>query len=160
MENKHNIEYIKTSVLKEAEYNPRQMTKKQAEDLKASIKKFGLVDPIIVNKHPRREDIVIGGHQRLKIAAQLGIDTVPVLYLDLDEEQEKELNLRLNKNTGEWDFDALSAFDSNLLLTIGFSDEELISIFQLDLKEEDPKEKEVDENIETDNRCPKCGYEW
>ena len=54
--------------LKFADYNPRQLKQKQYEDLKNSITTFGLVDPIIVNKHPEREDIIIGGHQRVRIA--------------------------------------------------------------------------------------------
>ena len=34
-----------------AEYNPRQLTKDQHSQLKDSIKRFGLVDPLIVNKN-------------------------------------------------------------------------------------------------------------
>ena len=51
-----------------AEYNPRQLTKEQYKNLKDSIKRFGLVDPVIINKNKERKNIVIGGHQRLKIA--------------------------------------------------------------------------------------------
>ena len=36
--------------LKDAEYNPRQLTKDQYKHLKDSIQRFGLVDPIIINK--------------------------------------------------------------------------------------------------------------
>ena len=45
---------------------------------------------------------------------------------------------------------------------VGFSEEELKDIFQMDMPplEEDPKEKEVDEGLETKNKCPSCGYEW
>ena len=57
------IELIKINKLKPAEYNPRQITTKQYNDLKESIEKFDLVDPIIVNK----DMTVIGGHQRLKV---------------------------------------------------------------------------------------------
>ena len=38
----------------EAEYNPRQLTEQQFEDLKTSIDKFGFVDPIIINKNKER----------------------------------------------------------------------------------------------------------
>ncbi len=55
------ITSVKISKLKPALYNPRQITNKQYNDLKESITKFGLVDPIIVNK----DMTVIGGHQRL-----------------------------------------------------------------------------------------------
>ncbi|HBX15890.1 MAG: (Cytosine-5-)-methyltransferase protein [Candidatus Magasanikbacteria bacterium GW2011_GWA2_42_32] len=128
---------IKINELKPADYNPRQMTEKQARDLTESIKKFGLVDPIIVNSHPGRENVVIGGHQRLKIASNLGFTEVPVVYVDLDENREKELNLRLNRNTGEWDWDLLANFDKNLLLEIGFESQELDKGFGLGEVEED-----------------------
>jgi len=93
------------------EYNPRQMTKKQLQlrfrylDLKKNIKEFGLVDPILVNSNEKRKNIIIDGHQRVKIAIELRIPTVPVVYIDLNEKKERELNLRLNKNIGEWDME-------------------------------------------------------
>lgn len=120
------IKQIKTSELKSAEYNPREMTETQNKDLKDSIKKFGMVDPIIVNKHEGRENIVIGGHQRLRICEDMLMAEVPVFYLDLDIEKEKELNIRLNKNTGQWDFDKLANdFDIDELLDFGFKEYEL-----------------------------------
>jgi DNA modification methylase len=109
-----------------AEYNPRQLTKDQYKNLKDSIKRFGLVDPIIINTNKDRENIVIGGHQRLKIAKDLNIDKIPCVELDLTIDQEKELNVRLNKNTGEWDWDALgNYFDVESLIDWGFTNEEL-----------------------------------
>ena len=43
-----------------AEYNPRQLTKEQYKHLKDSIDRFGLVDPIIINKNETRKNIIIG----------------------------------------------------------------------------------------------------
>jgi hypothetical protein len=74
-------------------------------------------------------NIVIGGHFRLKVAKELGMVEVPVIYLDLDIEREKELNLRLNQNTGEWDFELLKDLDLSLLLDVGFDNSELSSIW-------------------------------
>jgi ParB-like chromosome segregation protein Spo0J len=58
--------------LKSADYNPRKWSTEAIDGLSSSIKKFGLVDPIIVNKAPNRLNVVIGGHFRLKIAKDLG----------------------------------------------------------------------------------------
>ena len=66
----------------DAEYNPRQLTEKQYEDLEQSIDKFGFVDPIIVNKNKDRKNVVIGGHQRIKIAKRMGINKVPCVELE------------------------------------------------------------------------------
>jgi len=117
------IEKIEISKLKPAKYNPRQITKKQYNDLKESIVSFGLVDPIIINKNG---NIVIGGHQRLKICKELKYKDIDCVVLDLNKEQERELNIRLNKNTGDWDFDLLSNhFDIQELKEWGFKEIEL-----------------------------------
>ena len=110
-----------------AEYNPRQLSDKQYKNLKDSISRFGLVDPIIVNKNKDRKNIIIGGHQRIKVARTMGISEVPCLYIDLPYEKERELNVRLNKNTGEWDFDILAnTFDIDELIEFGFEEKELV----------------------------------
>jgi hypothetical protein len=116
---------VKIEELKEASYNPRRMTEKQAQGLRDSISEFGLVDPIIVNSHPDRYNIVIGGHQRLNIAKEMGFAVVPVHYVPLELERERELNLRLNKNTGEWDLDMLANFDMEDLERVGFNSNDL-----------------------------------
>lgn len=124
------IEYVPIISLKPAEYNPRTHDKVAEEKLKQSIERFGVVDPLIVNRAPERENIVIGGHFRLEVLKSLGHETVPVVFVSIsDIEREKELNLRLNRNTGEFDFDLLSKFDETLLEDIGFSSEELDDIF-------------------------------
>ena len=116
-----------------AEYNPRQLTKDQYKHLKDSISRFGLVDPIIVNKNKERKNIIVGGHQRVKVARDMKIETVPVLEVDLTYERERELNIRLNKNTGEWDMDNLANFfDMDELTDWGFDEKEL----QLDIQED------------------------
>ena len=109
-----------------AEYNPRQLTKDQYKGLRDSIERFGLVDPIIVNKHKDRKNIVVGGHQRIRIAQDLGFKKIPCVEVELDADREKELNIRLNKNVGEWDYDALANhFDVGELTEWGFTDDEL-----------------------------------
>ena len=55
-----------------AEYNPRELTKDQYNHLKDSLLRFGVVDPVIVNKHPDRDNIIIGGHQRSKVWEDMG----------------------------------------------------------------------------------------
>lgn len=130
--------------LKPAEYNARTHNDVQADQLKQSIVRFGLVDPIIVNSTPNRKGIIVGGHFRWEVAKGLGYQTVPVVYVDIpDLEREKELNLRLNKNTGEFDWNLLAKFDESFLADIGFSSGELDSIFDVDVPEEFNLEKEL-----------------
>ena len=120
------ITLVKINNLNPAEYNPRQISNKQYEDLKASMEKFGCVDPIIININPERLNVVIGGHQRLRILRELGADKVPTVSVNLSEEDERELNVRLNKSGGEWDMDILAnEFDVVDLKEWGFKDIEL-----------------------------------
>ena len=121
--------------LKPATYNPRQISTKQYNDLKESVKRFGLVDPIIVNK----DNTVIGGHQRLKICKELKYIEIDCVVLDLSKEEERELNIRLNKNTGDFDIDILAnEFDIDELTDWGFKHIDLdINIDKLEDDKED-----------------------
>ena len=122
--------------LKPATYNPRQISTKDYNSLKESVKKFGLVDPIIINQNG---NVVVGGHQRLKICKELKHIEIDCVVLDLSKEEERELNIRLNKNSGEFDMDILAnEFDIDELVDWGFKH------IDLDLN----IDKIVDDNID------------
>lgn len=123
------VQQVKISELKLSEYNPRKWSEDQLQKLRESLEKFGVVDPLIVNSHPSRTNIVIGGNMRLKVLKDMKYTDVPVVYLNLDEAKERDLNVRLNKTGGEFDLDLLKDFDESLLEDIGFSSEELDDIF-------------------------------
>ncbi len=131
--NKLSISYVSITSLKPSEYNPRTWNAEQMSALKESIRRFGFVDPLVANDAPGRENIVIGGHFRLKAATELGVEQVPVVYITIaDLAKEKELNVRLNKNLGEFDFKMLADFGEDFLKDIGFTTEDLDSIFDVD----------------------------
>jgi ParB-like chromosome segregation protein Spo0J len=111
-------------------YNPRKLSESERRDLENSIKEFGAVVPIVLNIGSRT-NIIIGGEQRLKIYADLGIAEVECMIpsRELTLEEEKELNLRLNKNTGSWSEELLKEFNMDMLLDVGFGDEELQNLF-------------------------------
>ena len=125
-----NIELIEINKLKPATYNPRQISTKQYNDIKKSLSKFSLVEPIVVNK----DMTIIGGHQRYKICKELKHTEIDCVVLDLSKEDERELNIRLNKNTGDFDMDILAnEFDIDELTDWGFKHIELdINIDKLD----------------------------
>lgn len=131
------IEYVSIESLSSPDYNPRVWNEENTKQLKESISKFGIVDPLLVNNAPERKGVVIGGNFRMKVLKELGITEVPVVYITIsDIEKEKELCLRLNKNQGEWDMELLSKFDESFLDTLGFDSEELDKIFDEEKKEE------------------------
>jgi len=140
MATRHNlqIQTININELNPAPYNPRKWSSEAIEQLTESIKRFGMVDPLLVNGAKERRNIVIGGHFRLKVAKDLGITEVPVVYVDIPEiKREQELNLRLNRNLGEWDYSLLADFDESLLTDVGFTSEELDITFDVDDEQRD-----------------------
>lgn len=140
------IVQVSISELKAADYNPRKWDESAINQLRESIKRFGLVDPLIVNGAKERLNIVIGGHFRLKVAKDLGYKQIPVVYVHIsDVEKEKELNLRLNKNTGDWNLELLAQFDETFLADIGFSSEDLDDIFDW---QENPEEFDLQKELQ------------
>ena len=140
------IETKKLSDLKAAPYNPRTSNKKQEKNLKESLSKFGLVEPIIFNQ---RTGYIVGGHFRVRELKKLGYKSVDCVIVDLSEDDERELNVRLNANTGAWDFDLLAnEWNVDELVEWGLEG------IPFDMSEEETIKE--DKQIET---CEKCGKE-
>jgi len=119
----------KITELIKAEYNPRKLSPKAKRSLRESLKKFGMVDPILVNMHPDRKNIIVGGHQRIEQWEGFGNKTIPCVELKLNQAEEKELNLRLNKNHGEFDYRLVEGmFDLDMLVDIGFNESDFAGI--------------------------------
>jgi DNA modification methylase len=132
-------------------YNPRKLSQSEREDLEKSVTQFGTVVPVVLNTGSRK-NIIIGGEQRIKIYADLGIEKIDCMVpsRELTTLEEQELNLRLNKNTGSWDTELLKIMDMDMLLDVGFGDEELQSLFD-DVEVVDDEfnlEKAIKETIE------------
>jgi hypothetical protein len=92
--------------LKPAPYNPRQALKptdRRYRKLAASLREFGLVEPLIWNE---RTGHVVGGHARLSILKEMGVTDVPVSVVQLTPEREKALNVVLNNLEAQGRYDA------------------------------------------------------
>ncbi len=133
--------------LKESKYNPRRISDKNFSGLKNSIKRFGLVKPLVVNK---RNNVVIGGNQRLRALKELGIQKVNVCYVDLDENEEKALNLALNNKgiAGEFTEDVNELINKLKEERIDLFDELRLYDIETDVKKikEKIEEKEIEKN--------------
>ena len=116
-------EWVDVSTLKPWSKNPRKQ--KPVKEVVESIKRFGFGAPIVARLSDRE---VIAGHTRLEAAKQLGLDRVPVRFLDLDENEAHILAIADNRLTeiSTWDVDGLrAALDFDVASIPGFSDEEL-----------------------------------
>ena len=86
--------------------NARTHSKRQVEQIQASIAEFGFTNPILADP----EGHLIAGHGRLLAAKAMGLETVPVIDLEgLSDNQKRALRLADNKialNAG-WDMEIL-----------------------------------------------------
>ena len=159
------LKMLSVSVLKPAEYNPRKKLKpgdKEYKKIKQSIEEFGFADPLVVNK----DMTIIGGHQRLSVAIDLGYTEVPCAVVDVDKTREKALNIALNKITGEWDEQMLADLITDLkeadydLDYTGFDAPEIDALFSTAY---DKNVKEDDFDVESELKQPafsKTGDIW
>ena len=102
MQKLKNQEYMKTADLVPYANNAKIHTAEQVEQIKESIKRFGMIDPIAIWKG----NVVVEGHGRLLACQELGIEEVPIIRLDhLTDKERKEYALIHNKLTNNTGFD-------------------------------------------------------
>ena len=94
-------EYVDPKSLTPWARNPRHNDEAVAGVVE-SIRRFGFASPILARRENRE---VIAGHTRLKAALSMGLDAVPVRWLDLDAEEAHALALADNKlgEVATWD---------------------------------------------------------
>ena len=160
---------VSISQVKLWDKNPRSCTKDDFARLKKQIQKFGVYKPLVVCKE-NGYYTVIGGNMRLRALQELGHKEVWISLVKPKSEAEKiEISLSDNDRVGSYSDQALAE------LIYPLKDEIDLKDFKVDLRMPDidlsdvlsrfgpdavPKEKEVDENLETEHECPKCGYKW
>lgn len=135
-----NIKRIRLDDIKPASYNPRKQLKpgeKEYEALKASISRWSLVEPLVVNL---RTGNLVGGHQRYNVLRDLGYTEAEAVVVDFDDKQEKLLNVALNRIEGQWDYEKLQDlfrdFGAEDIFATGYTDGELKILFG-DMEDED-----------------------
>ena len=101
------IDYVPLAGIKGYERELRRHGRRKLDRLAASVKAFGLVAPILVN----RESVVLDGHAIVEAARMAGFSTVPIVRIEhLDEPQERALRLALNRLAEDvsWNEEALA----------------------------------------------------
>lgn len=118
-------ETMKIADIKTAKYNPRIMRGKAYEGLKETIREFGQVETLVVNK----DGTLISGHQRLRAMQDLGMTEATVTRVDLDETKEKLLNLTMNNDAIAGTFDDVKL--KELLDEVKLEDDDAYARLQL-----------------------------
>ena len=142
--------------------NARKHPQKNIDAIVSSLKRFGQVEPLVIQKE---SNIVIGGNARLSCLRQLNFQFVKVVEMDLNDSDSRALGIALNRSgeLSEWDTDTLSDVLQSLdcdMVELGFDEADLKQLkFDLDLDKIDVpttgavKEKRLKE-------CPSCGHEF
>lgn len=98
------VEYIPIDDLTPYENNAKIHTTEQIEQIKQSIKEFGMNDPVGIWG---KENLIVEGHGRLMACRELGMSEIPVIRLDeLTDDQRRAYTLVHNQTTMNTGFDA------------------------------------------------------
>ena len=158
-------ELIPASELRPHPQNPNTHPAAQIELLAEVIKGTGWRAPVTVSN---RSGFITRGNGRLAAALLIGNDTpVPVDRQDYASEQEELADLIADNRLAELAEidggalkDALEALDDGAF-DMGLTGFDAAALESLMTAAPPPEEfPEVDQNLETEHRCPKCGYQW
>jgi ParB-like chromosome segregation protein Spo0J len=141
--------------------NVRKHSRRNLDAIKASLRKFGQQKPFVVDA----KGIVLAGNGTLTAAQELGWTEIQIVRTELEGVEAIMFAIADNRTAelAEWEEDKLNAVLKSLqdegvdLVDVGYSPEDV----KIEAEKEAPQEfAEVDENIETEHNCPKCGYKW
>jgi len=154
--------------------NFKELSKQSYDKLRQSLIKNNFIAPFAVWQN-KEEIYTIDGVHRQKVLLMLEADGVEVpetldaVFIDCKSRKEAAKLLLVYssayaRTTDEGLYEFLNQemlnFDE-LKLEIDMPDIDLGRFEKGYLKEEQPPDfKSYDENIETEHRCPECGYEW
>jgi ParB-like chromosome segregation protein Spo0J len=154
--------YVDVSEIQPHPRNPRQG---DIGLISQSIDHNGFFGAVLVQK--ATGNIVVGNH-RYHAAVQQGFQQIPALIAELTDEEAERIMLVDNRAND------MADYDENQLATLlremlerdgsldgtGFDGSDLDDLLGR-LEGEPPLEfGKYDEDIDTEHRCPKCGYEW
>jgi len=159
-----NFSYRDTSDLIPYARNAKIHTDEQITKIAASIREFGFMSPVVLDK----DNTILAGHGRVLAAKKLGMEEVPTVQAEhLSEAQRKAYILADNRTAEQhsgWDNELLK-IELEELEELDFNVDSLFdftSVISSEFTSELPKNSgtEVDESefSEFKHTCPKCGF--
>lgn len=156
--------------LKADRKNARKRTDRSAQLIKESLDRYGAARSIVIDENNR----VLAGNGTVEGAKAAGIKNVRVIETDgteliaikrtgLSEEEKVGLALADNRTAdlSEWDQEMLQRLSEEHDISAWFNNDDLEGILESETEQIAPEDfDEVDDDIETEHRCPSCGYEW
>ena len=150
--------------------NARLRTDRSAKLISESLEKFGTGRSIVIDEN----NTIIAGNGTIEGAKAAGLKNVKVIETNGDEiiavkrtnltkDQKVGLALADNRSSdlSDWDASMLHHLSMEHEIDPWFEPEDLTELMDDRTDAEAPEDfKDVDEDIETEHRCPSCGYEW
>lgn len=117
--------------------NPRVISKQAKRALAASVKRFGLVQPIVINETTGH---VVGGHQRIDVLREQGVAEIDVAIGAWTVDEERVLNVALNNPGAQGTFDDPQRYLEHALRVLSLDDFKALRFDELILDTRDGKE--------------------
>jgi len=161
--NRWTIKEMTVEDLKVYADNPRVISNKHFQGLINSVRRFGLVEPIVWN---RRTGQVVSGHQRLRVLVEMGITKTKVLVVDMDPAEAEVASLTMNNPSVEGEFDEpirdllqhLRDEDGSMFKELSM--DSLMKALDKDLKDIPSSLEDDGDDLDVETTCPCCGNKW
>jgi len=144
--------------------NPNIHTPQQIELIAKVVKYRGWRSPIVISK---QSGFIVCGHGRLQAAKLLNARSVPVDIQEFKNDADEWAHMIADNKLAE-----ASKLDNTILKDIleeldsGEFDMDVTGFDSMEIEKlmnqvhQEINEQELDELLDTENECPKCGYEW
>jgi ParB-like nuclease domain len=141
--------------------NARLHPDRNVEAITRSLQLYGQVKPIVVQRSRMR---VVAGNGTMHCAKLLGWTKIAASMVDMDDVQAAGYGLADNRTAelAAWDFEVVARIEAMQRESgsgiVGWTAEEIAVLRREDVVMPPTDFPEVDEGIETQHQCPRCGY--
>lgn len=143
--------------------NARLHPEDNLQAIKTSLTTYGQVKPVVVR---RATMTVVAGNGTVEAAKALGWTKIAASVVDMTEVEAAGYGLADNRTAelAKWDFEVVARLDRLLQeqgqTPIGWTIDELTVLREQAFVAPPEEFPEVDEDIEIEHECPKCGYRF
>jgi len=160
------LEQIPLSEIKFDKSNPNVVSNEEMDSIRAVMRKYGFLSPVVVRK---KTMMPIDGEHRARIYLEFEKKTIPGYIVDVTKIEGKMLRQILNKLRGTHDKQK-DAFEFKLIKEAEQLEEfaKLLATHQNEFEKairenyhfEEKEAATIDGELDTQNTCPKCGYQF
>jgi ParB family chromosome partitioning protein len=120
------IKFIAPDLILPNLYQPRKFFDEEAiEELAQSIKIYGIIQPLSVRRMGENSYELVAGERRLRAAKKLGLDTVPVILIDITDKDSAAIALLENLQREDLNYIEEAEAYHNLIQDHSYTQEQL-----------------------------------